>query len=281
MADGGTLEDNLLPPSKTYGENLAKAMEKFDISNNEARKRYGLYTIKQWSELLGEKMGNGGEVGDISKSEIPRMQKITKLKGLYGYMPSVNAVYYDSKSDKFYFQDFEGDYMEVRNISTLEQLDKFLKENNITLDKKMATGGGLESEYIVSLQDPDSGEIEKVNVMATSKEEAEDIAIEESGYEGWEIASVQKMATGGSIPDNYEGRTPKDIWNNLSKQQKTHFLYDHMSEIEAYKDIDRLPTSEIRKAADSEWSSLDSAIKTKFTVHTREGQYAKGGGVSK
>ena len=223
MADGGTLEDNLLPPSKTYGENLAKAMEKFDISNNEARKRYGLYTIKQWSELLGEKMGNGGEVGDISKSEIPRMQKITKLKGLYGYMPSVNAVYYDSKSDKFYFQDFEGDYMELRNISTLEQLDKFLKENNITLDKKMATGG--------------------------------------------------------SIPDNYEGRTPEDIWNSLSKRQRQHFLYDHISEIETYKNTGELPSSEIIKAYNSEWSTLDKDIKNRFTNHTREGQYATGGSV--
>jgi hypothetical protein len=222
MATGGSVEDKL-PPSKTYGENLQKAMEKFDISNNEARKRYGLYTIKQWSDLLGEKMENGGEVGDISKSEIPRMQKITKLKGLYGYMPSVNVVYYDSKSDKFYFQDFEGDYMELRNISTLEQLHKFLKENNITLDKKMATGG--------------------------------------------------------SIPDNYEGRTPEDIWNNLSHKQRTHFLFDHIYEIEAYKNIDRLPTSEIRKATKSEWSTLDSDIKNKFTVHIAEGQYATGGSV--
>jgi hypothetical protein len=223
MATGGTLEDNLLPPSKTYGENIAKAMEKFDISSNEARKKYGQYTIKQWSELLGEKMENGGEVGDISKSEIPRMQKITKLKGLYGYMPSINVVYYDSKTDKFYFQDFEGDYMEVRNISTLEQLDKFLKENNITLDKKMATGG--------------------------------------------------------SIPDNYEGRTPEDIWNSLSKRQRQHFLYDHLSEIEVYKNTGELPSSEIIKAYNSEWSTLDRDIKNRFTNHTREGQYATGGSV--
>jgi hypothetical protein len=223
MATGGTLEDNLLPPSKTYGENLQKAMEKFDISNNEARKRYGLYTIKQWSDLLGEKMENGGEVGDISKSEIPRMQKITKLKGLYGYMPSVNTVYYDSRTDKYYFEDFEGDFMELRNISTLEQLHKFLKENNITLDKKMATGG--------------------------------------------------------SILDNYEGRTPEDIWNNLSKSQRQHFLYDHRSEIESYKNTGKLPSSEIIKAYNSEWSTLDKDIKNRFTNHTREGQYATGGSV--
>jgi len=87
------------------------------------------------------------------------------------------------------------------------------------------------------------------------------------------------MATGGSIPNNYEGRTPEDIWNSLSHKQRTHFLFDHIYEIEAYKNIDRLPTSEIRKAMNSEWSTLDSGIKTKFTIHTAEGQYATGGSV--
>jgi len=217
--------------------------------------------------------------------------------------------------------------------------------------KKMATGGKLESEYIVFLQDPDSGEIEKVNVMATSKEDAENVAVEQSGYEGWEIAGVNKMAMGGgvkasefetkgntiyingtkadvkkmyldyvsnfltigafadhygisdeqasiiikngreyakkdghyakggSIPDNYEGRTPEDIWNSLSKRQRQHFLYDHLSEIEAYKNIGELPSSEIIKAYNSEWSTLDKDIKNRFTNHKREGQYAKGGSI--
>jgi len=71
MMHGGSLGD-YLPPAKTYKENLAKAMDKFDISDNEARKRYGQYTIKQWSELLGEKMAKGGSVGyakDLKETE--------------------------------------------------------------------------------------------------------------------------------------------------------------------------------------------------------------------
>lgn len=82
---------------------------------------------------------------------------------------------------------------------------------------------------------------------------------------------------GGSIPNNYEGRTPEDIWNSLSKPQRGHFLFDHISEIEAYKKIEKLPNSELVEAYKSEWSSLDEDIKNRFSNHVREGQYAYGG----
>jgi hypothetical protein len=45
-------ESNTLPTSKVYGENLYKAIQKFGISESEARSKYGKYTIKQWDELL-------------------------------------------------------------------------------------------------------------------------------------------------------------------------------------------------------------------------------------
>jgi hypothetical protein len=44
--------EDKLPPSKTYGEYLLKAMDKFDISNQEARKRYGQFTFSQWKQIL-------------------------------------------------------------------------------------------------------------------------------------------------------------------------------------------------------------------------------------
>jgi len=56
MAKGG----DVLPPSKTYGENIYEAMNKFKISDSEARKKYGQYTINQWNDLLGKKMAKGG-----------------------------------------------------------------------------------------------------------------------------------------------------------------------------------------------------------------------------
>jgi hypothetical protein len=88
---------------------------------------------------------------------------------------------------------------------------------------KFAMGGSLEeSEYLVSLQNPDNGEIETVNVMAKSKEEAENTAIEESGYEGWEIAGVEKMATGGSIKAS--DKKFKEIQDLGSEQYYTRYF---------------------------------------------------------
>jgi hypothetical protein len=48
-----TTNNNLLPPIVLYSDLLYKASRKFNIGLNEVRNRYGCYTIKQWSELLG------------------------------------------------------------------------------------------------------------------------------------------------------------------------------------------------------------------------------------
>lgn len=44
---------NKLPAVELYKRFLELAQEKLNISINEARNKYGLYTIKQWEELLG------------------------------------------------------------------------------------------------------------------------------------------------------------------------------------------------------------------------------------
>ena len=101
-----------------------------------------------------------------------------------------------------------------------------------------------------------------------------------------EGASQGIYEDGGSIPNNYEGRTPKDIWDNLTLSQKKHFLSDHSSVIKYvkrnYKGIKdyNLITDEI-KHQNNDWNNLDSDIKLIFKEHVQEGQYAKGGGLGK
>ena len=80
------------------------------------------------------KLKTGGGVG---------MKKI-KINGLKGYMPGVDYVYYDNSSKKYYFKDFEGDLMELKNIDTLKQIHK------------METGGGLEEEDFDLFEDFDN-----------------------------------------------------------------------------------------------------------------------------
>ena len=46
---------DILPTCYDYKKFLNEAVLKFDISINEARKKYGLYTYGQWQKLLKNK----------------------------------------------------------------------------------------------------------------------------------------------------------------------------------------------------------------------------------
>jgi hypothetical protein len=96
-------------------------------------------------------------------------------------------------------------------------------------------------------------------------------------------SDIEKMAQGGKIKDQYEGKTPKEIWDNLSKEQRQHFIYDHASEIENYRgeEYGELTSKEIILAYNSDFSGLDKNIRNRFENHVRQGQYKSGGEVDK
>lgn len=101
-------------------------------------------------------------------------------------------------------------------------------------------------------------------------------------------AEMMRYADGGgvdSIPNNYEGKSPKDIWASWSKEQRKHFLYDHKSDA---RDSDEVGDSkgyyyshDIDEWVEMEWNELPLWIKNLVFEHTDNGQYAKGGGVGK
>ena len=97
------------------------------------------------------------------------------------------------------------------------------------------------------------------------------------------VREVMTFADGGKIKDQYEGRTPEDIWNNLSKSQRQHFIYDHAVQIEDYRGEEHgeLTSKEIIRAYNSDYKDLDKDIKNRFNNHTRDVQYADGGEVNK
>jgi hypothetical protein len=122
------------------------------------------------TNILNEAVAN-----PATKKFLKGMQSI-KVNGLGGYMPGVKNVYWDKKDKKFYFVDFEGDYMEVKNISTLKQLDSLIKKSNIKLEY---VNEGVEPEIITqlrdvmksgykSIKDPKSGKKMKVDTFSAS-----------------------------------------------------------------------------------------------------------------
>jgi hypothetical protein len=86
------------------------------------------------------------------------------------------------------------------------------------------------------------------------------------------------MEHGGAIKNQYEGRTPEDIWDSYTKEQKLHFLYDHHEEINEYKGISSEEGNPwFNVSYKSNWANLDEDVKNRFANHVRGGQYAKGG----
>lgn len=209
--------------------------------------------------------GNGGKVKVVKKDE-----------GNYWYRRTKGAI-----------GSFQWKYGNRFNEGILFPLDSFdkdvikdvrLKNGDVVFryETDVMVGGmrpliklNLDKGLVYFLQDSESGEAK----FETRGIKAEYIVVED-GYE------KLVMAKGGKIIDQYDGRTPEDVWNSLSKSQRQHFLYDHIEEIQEYKGIkEQLPSSEIIKAYNSDWKTLDKDIKNRFANHTREGQYAKGGEV--
>ncbi len=124
------------------------------------------------------------------------------------------------------------------------------------------------------------------NVSAKNKEEAEKLA--KSLYSKKYNVPTTKLLIETALPyshlnrfqikNQYEGKTPKEIWNAMSLSQKEHFLKDHRVVCEVNFD-------EIKELYWLNWDELnDSPMKNNvvqaFTEHINEGQYAKGGRMS-
>lgn len=74
---------------------------------------------------LSKKMAEGGSVD--------KMEKIN-IKGFEKWMPGIKYLYFDKENNTYYYDDFEGGYLPLRNTTTLENLELFLK------NKKQKTG---------------------------------------------------------------------------------------------------------------------------------------------
>jgi hypothetical protein len=105
------------------------------------------------------------------------------------------------------------------------------------------------------------------------------------------VEDSKRFAKGGAIEDQYEGRSPQDIWDSLDSDQRYHFINDHALQIEMLSDknfdynTNKFPkemTSEfVKKAYRSDWKDLDEVVQNRFANHVRQGEYAKGGMMAK
>jgi predicted ABC-type ATPase len=103
------------------------------------------------TNTMYEMFADGGVI-PYTKNFLKGMQSI-KVNGLGGYMPGVRNIYWDKKDEKFYVKDFTGDWIfEIRNGTTLKEIDSLLKKSKIELER-MADGGAIDDDEGVDLFD--------------------------------------------------------------------------------------------------------------------------------
>lgn len=88
-----------------------------------------------------------------------------------------------------------------------------------------------------------------------------------------EGATAGMFKDGGAIKNQYAGRTPEDVWNSWSLQQKIHFTKDHKYNLFGDQ---QFSTEERRKVLLSEFKDLSRDLRMIVQDHVEEGQYAKG-----
>lgn len=85
-----------------------------------------------------------------------------------------------------------------------------------------------------------------------------------------------EFAHGGSVENQYAGKTAEQVWNDWTVDQRKHFLSDHNKQLSPdnrYKDIEKM--------ADWDYSRVGTGIRPWVEQHIKEGQYAKGGEIKK
>ena len=177
----------------------------------------------------------------------------------------------DVDNTAFYVYDYQTDKM-----GELVDLRMKLKFSNVKVDVTIVQNGELKYGRHLPYELENATFHQALNYVFTHDD-----------VEQFNIRPRKKFELGGAIEDQYEGRTPEDVWNNLTKDQKYHFIDDHALQIEMIKDenydfnSDKFPESIsndlVKKSMRSDWEDLDEVIQNRFANHVRTGEYAKGG----
>lgn len=81
------------------------------------------------------------------------------------------------------------------------------------------------------------------------------------------MSAGEMFAEGGSIENQYEGKTPKEVWNMWTLDQREHFLADHYDVLMG-KDLG---------SKNKKFEDLADITQLQLELHISQGQYAMGG----
>jgi antirestriction protein len=195
---------------------------------------------------------------------------------------------------KVFYTDRGGEHLKYAN--TKKEIEEFIKDVNSLASKKFELGGSVVTD-LAGHQDGTfgvgnhgmldgfsntayTGLVGETGAMSSGEMFMNGGGLPDGAEQSYvnyylgEGASQGIYKDGGTIENQYEGKTPEQIWNMLSISQRYHFLHDHKKEIES------TPAS-VEKATKTAYKFLPEKIKISFKNHIQMGQYARGGGVRK
>ena len=207
-------------------------------------------------------------------------------------LPLQVAVYVPSTKDAdetVSKQEFENRVEEVEKFTS--SLFGGFSANDVDGGYMSNTKGLIKEEVykVISFAPKENFDAKMSQLVAQVKKWAKDWGQESIGleFEGdlFYIEQGGSFAKGGAIKNQYEGRTPEDIWNNLSDKQRKHFLIDHFVKVEdeeqvEYSDLDEEQKEFVDEYSKYTWKDLDW-VKIPFKKHVKMGQYASGGSLGK
>lgn len=140
-----------------------------------------------------------------------------------------------------------------------------------------------------AIKTADEGKLSLREFMGKNNESREAMAFEFGGlpagaeqtyvnYYLGEGASQGIYKKGGTIPDNYEGKTPEQVWGLWSEKQKSHFLLDHSELLDNDRMENNLGYSRTVQK-DKSYNELTNQTQRVLGAHVNSGQYAEGGDI--
>lgn len=250
---------------------------KMDYSEEELEEMgYNDLSDEELGEQLADEVGGANALGE----------KILEM--YFDYDKFARELEYDfiavrGKDGDYYFfnRNFaKGGQFKAKNFRKIERINYRGKDENVNEEKwkvLVVPDAFLEEKKLKSAY---------FNVYAEDEKHAKAFAIYlyskkynvPQEHLSIEIAQSYSQLNRFQLKNQYEGKTPQQIWDVMALSQREHFLHDHQNVCEVTE-------KEIEELIWLNWEELNvSPMKNNvvqaFTEHINEGQYAKGGEVS-
>lgn len=196
-------------------------------------------------------------------------------KSIIGLRPSQTFTYKDEQGIRWVVKKMYGD------TYSFEARGAHGMSGKVVMVDGEAAAGGLAvrpgQEYlhqdfgIVTIKDIDGDIVEFYNKTGVLMYQSKSIFADKS---------TKKAATpkdGGSVPDQYTGKSDEEIWNDWRPNQRAHFVRDHKDQIPAAHTTDKA----IATMKNWKFKDVPEPVKNALINHTLEGGYSGGKGPEK